>query len=115
MKKPSLTTRGPTSFPGPGPGLLQAPVLQHPVQVDGAGQASEPNAQGLPPVTTRDPGPADVRLAYSVHEVAQILGVCDKTVRRLVARRLLRASKALRHLLISKKELERFLNETLGE
>jgi excisionase family DNA binding protein len=52
------------------------------------------------------------RLAFSVKETAQLLGVSEKTVRRLVARKLLRSSRALRHLLIAKKEIERFLDET---
>jgi len=51
-------------------------------------------------------------MAFSVFETAEILGVSDKTVRRLINRKLLRASRALRHLLISKKEIERFLQET---
>ncbi|MBI5385637.1 MAG: helix-turn-helix domain-containing protein [Verrucomicrobia bacterium] len=53
------------------------------------------------------------RLAYRVRETAQMLGVSDKTVRRLVARGLLRPSRALRHLLIPHFEVERFLKETL--
>jgi excisionase family DNA binding protein len=56
--------------------------------------------------------PDHPRLAYSVRETAKILGVSEKTVRRLISRKLLRASRALRHLLISKKEIERFLDET---
>ena len=52
------------------------------------------------------------RLAFSVKETAATLGVSEKTVRRLVARRLLNPSRALRHLLISKKEVERFLEHT---
>jgi excisionase family DNA binding protein len=56
--------------------------------------------------------PTHPRLAYSVKEAAQILGVSEKTIRRLVARGLLRSSKALRHLLIPKKEIERFLETT---
>ena len=55
------------------------------------------------------------RLAYSVAEAAQMLGVCERTIRRLVARGLLRPSRALRHLLIPKKEIERFLEETLSQ
>jgi excisionase family DNA binding protein len=55
------------------------------------------------------------RLAYSVAEAAQMLGVCDKTVRRLISRGLLRSSRALRHLLIPKKEIEKFLENTLSE
>jgi excisionase family DNA binding protein len=53
------------------------------------------------------------RLAFSVKETAAMLGVSEKTIRRLVARRLLRSSHALRHLLIPKKEIERFLELTL--
>jgi len=52
------------------------------------------------------------RLAYSVQETAQMLGVCDKSVRRLILRGLIRPSRALRHLLIPKDELARFLRET---
>ena len=52
------------------------------------------------------------RLAYSVQETAQMLGVCDKSVRRLILRGLIRPSRALRHILIPKDELDRFLRET---
>lgn len=52
------------------------------------------------------------RLALSVKETAEALGVCEKTVRRLIQRRLLRASRALRHLLIPRTEIERLLRET---
>ncbi|MGH7975693.1 MAG: helix-turn-helix domain-containing protein [Limisphaerales bacterium] len=53
-----------------------------------------------------------IRMAFSIKEAAEILGVSDKTVRRLINRKLLRPSRALRHLLIPKKEIERFLQET---
>jgi len=52
------------------------------------------------------------RLAYSIQETAQMLGVCDKSVRRLILRGLLRPSRALRHLRIPKDELDRFLRDT---
>lgn len=52
------------------------------------------------------------RLAFSVKETAEALGVSEKSVRRLVARRLLNPSRALRHLLFSRKEVERFLAES---
>ena len=55
---------------------------------------------------------ASSRIAYSVQEAAQMLGVCDKSIRRLILRGLLRPSRALRHILIPKDELERFLRET---
>lgn len=52
------------------------------------------------------------RLAFSVKEAGEILGISEKSVRRLILRGLLRPSRALRHLLIPKKEIERFLEET---
>jgi excisionase family DNA binding protein len=52
------------------------------------------------------------RLAFSVSEAAQLLGISEKSVRRLITRRLLRPSRALRHLLIPRKEIERFLDDT---
>ena len=52
------------------------------------------------------------RLAFSVRETAEMLGISEKTVRRLIDRGLLRPSRALRHLLISKKEIEHFLEKT---
>ncbi|MGE3310631.1 MAG: helix-turn-helix domain-containing protein [Limisphaerales bacterium] len=42
-----------------------------------------------------------------------MLGVCEKTVRRLVRRGLLRSSRALRHHRIPRSEIDRFLRETL--
>jgi len=52
------------------------------------------------------------RMAFSVRETADLLGISEKSIRRLVARRLLQPSRALRHLLFSKKEVDRFLEET---
>ena len=52
------------------------------------------------------------RLAYRVNEVAEMLGVSEKTVRRLIARGLLRPSKALRHHLIPRSQVEEFLTTT---
>jgi excisionase family DNA binding protein len=52
------------------------------------------------------------RIAFSIKETAAMLGVCDKTVRRLISRGLLRPSRALRHLLISRQEIDRFLKDT---
>jgi excisionase family DNA binding protein len=53
-----------------------------------------------------------LRLAYSVSEVAEMLGVSYVTVYRLIQRGLLRCSSACRHKLIAKTEVERFLKET---
>ncbi len=49
-------------------------------------------------------------LVFTVRETAQILKVSDKTVYRLVDRGLLKASKALRHLRITRSSLEEFVN-----
>ena len=43
------------------------------------------------------------RVAYSVQETARMLGVCDKSIRRLILRGLIRTSRALRHILIPKR------------
>ncbi len=53
------------------------------------------------------------RLAYTLHEAAQILGVSYITAFRLVQRGLLKSSNALRTKLIPKSEMERFLKSTL--
>ncbi len=52
------------------------------------------------------------RLAYSVEEVAHMLNVSEKTVYRLVNRKLLKATKALRHLRITAASIESFLCTT---
>jgi len=65
-----------------------------------------------PPEIMAKPQSENVRMAFSVQETAILLGVSDKTVRRLISRKLLRPSRALRHHLIPKKEIERFLDET---
>jgi len=57
--------------------------------------------------------PSETRLAFSVKETAGLLGVSEKTIRRLIARGLIRPSRALRHLLIPRSEIERFLKDTL--
>jgi hypothetical protein len=54
---------------------------------------------------------APSRLALKLKEVATCLGVSEKTVRRLVYRGLLRRCQALRHIVIERKEIDRFLQE----
>ena len=61
---------------------------------------AQPPLNGTPP-----------RLAYSVQETARMLGVCDKSIRRPILRGLLRPSRALRHILVSKQEIDRFLRD----
>jgi excisionase family DNA binding protein len=53
------------------------------------------------------------RLAYTMRETAEILGVSYITVHRLIKRGLLKNLKALRHKIIPATEIERFLKETL--
>jgi excisionase family DNA binding protein len=53
------------------------------------------------------------RLAYSMRETADILGVSYITVHRLIKRGKLRSCSALRHKLIPATEIERFLKSTL--
>ncbi len=49
------------------------------------------------------------RLAFTMRETSKILGVSYITIHRLLKRGLLHSSSALRHKLISKTEIERFL------
>ena len=50
------------------------------------------------------------RRVFTVREVSEQLNVSEKTVYRLVARGLLKASKALRHLRIPVESVDAFLN-----
>lgn len=53
------------------------------------------------------------RLAYTMRETAEILGVSYITIHRLIKRGLLKNLKAFRHKIIPAAEIERFLKETL--
>jgi transposase-like protein len=53
------------------------------------------------------------RVFYSVEETAQILGVCEKTVYRLLKRGLLKSSSALRTKLISADSIKVFSTLTV--
>jgi hypothetical protein len=60
-----------------------------------------------------NPVPSPIpRLAFTLRETSQILGVSYITAFRLVQRGLLKSSTALRTKLISRIELDRFLKET---
>ena len=61
---------------------------------------------------TENPPPLP-RLAYKPKEVAAMLGCSEKTIYRLLDRGLIRCSKALRHKLISRDEISRFLRESI--
>jgi hypothetical protein len=69
-------------------------------------------AADVPPLSEAQFPQRVPRLAYNLKETAESIGVSEKSVLRLVARRLLNPSRALRHLLFSRKEVERFLEET---
>lgn len=72
--------------------------------------------QGLsvsPEKTNWPENPKNKRLAYTMRETAEILGVSYITVHRLVKRGLLKNSKALRSIIIPAAEIERFLKESL--
>ena len=53
------------------------------------------------------------RLAYKLSETAEMLGLCENTVRRLVDRKLLRPLKATRHLLFADDEIRRFVRDSM--
>jgi hypothetical protein len=55
------------------------------------------------------PAEALPKLAFSIPETSQIIGVSDVTVRRLLRRGKLRALSSLRHKIIPMSEIERFL------
>lgn len=54
------------------------------------------------------------RLAFTMQETAEILGVSYITVHRLLKRGKLRASDAIRSKVIPKAEIERFLRESIA-
>ena len=56
--------------------------------------------------------PADVPepLTYSVSEAAQVLGVSQPTIYRLIIRRMLRPVPGLRHKRLPKKQVQRLAN-----
>ncbi|MGA3267885.1 MAG: helix-turn-helix domain-containing protein [Verrucomicrobiota bacterium] len=65
----------------------------------------------VPPSTVSVKGKPE-RLAFTMRETAELLGVSYGTVHRLLQRQLLRSSLALRKKVIPKSEIERFLKET---
>ena len=61
---------------------------------------------------TTEPPPQKERLAYSIHEAAEMLGVDYFSVYRLIQRGKLKACRALRgKFLITRAELFRLLNQ----
>lgn len=64
-----------------------------------------------PDIKTGDE-PALPKLAYSMRESADCIGVSYVTMHRLLKRGLIKSSTALRTKLIARTELERFLKES---
>jgi excisionase family DNA binding protein len=52
------------------------------------------------------------KLSYTLAETANVTGLSERTIRRLIARGLLHKSKATRRIVISHKDIEEFLIET---
>jgi excisionase family DNA binding protein len=67
-----------------------------------------------PSVAESDSKSSLPRMAYTMKETAEILGVSYITVHRWIRRGLLRSSTALRHKLIPATEIQRFLKTTLN-
>ena len=65
-----------------------------------------------PATGTISGGGMPTRLGYTVKQTAELLGVGNETVYRLLKRGLLRSSSALRTKVIPRTEIERFLKET---
>lgn len=63
----------------------------------------------IAPIENQSDKPALPRLAYSMQETADMLGLSYITVYRLHKRGLLRSSSALRHKLFPLSEIQRFL------
>lgn len=64
--------------------------------------------------TSLDPdrqSPPVEKLAYKLSEASTMLGLSEITIRRLIKRGALRPNRAVRHIIFSRKELERFLSE----
>jgi excisionase family DNA binding protein len=77
----------------------------------GRAAASESKATATHNETTTAALP---RLAYTMRETAEILGVSYITVHRLLKRGKLRASDAIRNKVIPLTEIERFLKESIA-
>lgn len=77
------------------------------------------SGQGQAPALQASPGAVNVTrytpLVYTVQEAAEALHVNPKTIRRLLARGVLTASKAVRKKLIPRYQIENFLKATCDQ
>ena len=82
----------------------------------GQGQAAEPAARHRPALAEPQAKPAartapeTGRKSVKLKEAAEMLGVCENTVRRLIDRGKLRRVPGLRHVLIPMSEIDRYLS-----
>jgi hypothetical protein len=90
-----------------------APIIASHIKTALTPQAAAP-AEEIPASAPKIPqlSGAPERLAYSMNETADLLGLSYHSVLRLIKRGLLKYSGALRLKLISKQEIERFLKST---
>jgi hypothetical protein len=92
-------------------------TIQNPPRV---GPGNGPNIGGNDALNSRTPNETRSRdplpkLAYTMAETAEMLGISYISVHRLIQRGLLRSSRALRHKIISRREIDRFLETTTTE
>jgi len=78
-----------------------------------ANNASTTDKLGRKEFAANQYAPPVPRLAYTMRQTAELLGVSYITIHRLLKRKLLRSSTALRTKLIPAAEIQRFLNSTL--
>ena len=69
----------------------------------------EAKSKNLPGAATSEALP---RLAYSIRELAEMLNLSQKTIRRLIQRNLLKPMRATRHIRIYRQEIERFVRDS---
>jgi len=70
---------------------------------------SAPSGPGPSRIRNKEPLP---RMCFTMAETAEMLGISYISVHRLLQRGLLRSSLALRHKMISRREIERFIETT---
>jgi hypothetical protein len=81
----------------------------------GNGQISKPEAPHNGSPNEGQPKPSVEKKGFKRAEAALYLGVAKITIDRLTKRGLLHPSRALRHPIYSRDDLDRFLRETSGE
>ena len=85
---------------------------RNPAPQNGSGKVATPpppTAAGALPKRLPEP------LAYDIKQAAAALNTCTKTVRRLVDRGLLTNCKAVRKILIPRKQIEEFIKATCNQ